>query len=594
MSTASHQRPLLARLWRRSETDSQPSGCLWTSAVADVEKDLDQLNRSTEADFLAIGGTLGALLSSAREISSEVSTMAEFISGERGQAACEALGSVLRRAREMRESAEAISASLRELSELAAQIRTDFSGFEQTVFSFRLVTTLARIETERLGATAMEVSHLAENFRLHTNNVVARLADVLNDVAVVETRIGSTITHVAELQDQKLSTLPSLISNVEQSLSAFREKQQRAVGASKTLASGFTALSSAITEIVSSIQCHDITRQQIEHVVQALADIRKSGRNRCPSPSQGLALRVQCAQLQSAERLFTSSVTDIDRQLETVSSQIHQMISSHQELLELNREGHDSFFLEVGRCFEVILDAIANYSGLEESVAAAVAELDEVAGRLVKSLNSVRDITVQLKWLTINARISAIHLGPPGEPLNVVAGSMQSLQQECETRCETTGNRIAAMQTALSSGGTQSSGAQAGAEMKVNVRAQIGELHAYGERSSTHWRSIEACAASLRENIQSARTRLAVGQRVSGTLNRSIERIQPFAGEAAAGAAGISNDTAFEQIAHRYTMQGEREIHERLTGTFQQDSQAAEAVPIPDQNTEFGENVELF
>jgi hypothetical protein len=209
-------------------------------------------------------------------------------------------------------------------------------------------------------------------------------------------------------------------------------------------------------------------------------------------------------------------------------------------------------------------------------------------------LNSVRDITVQLKWLTINARISAIHLGPPGEPLSVVAGSMQSLQQECETRCETTGNRIAAMQTALSSGGTQSSGAQAGAEMKVNVRAQIGELHAYGERSTTHWRSIEACAASLRENIQSARTRLAVGQRVSGTLNRSIERIQPFAGEAAAQAAGISNDTAFEQIAHRYTMQGEREIHERLTGKFQQDSQAAEAVPIPDQNTEFGENVELF
>lgn len=594
MRTASHQLRLLARLWKRNETDSQPAGCAWVSAIAGVENDLDQLNRSTEADFLAIGGTLSGLLSSARQISSEVSTMAEFVSGEKGEAACEALGSVLRRACEMRESAETISASLRELGELAAQIRTDFSGFEQTVFSFRLVTTLARIETERLGTTATEISHLAENFRLHTNNVVTRLSDVLKDVALVEARIGATITRVAELQEQKLSTLPSLTSNVEHSLAAFREKQQRAIGASKTLASGFAALSSAITEIVGSIQCHDITRQQIEHVVQAFADIRKSARDRKPSPPQTLALRVQCAQLQNADRLFTSSVTDIDRQLETVSSQVHQMISSHQELLDLTRDGDESFFLEVERCFEVILDAIAKYSGLEESVAAALAELGEVTERLVKSLNSVRDITVQLKWLTINARISAIHLGPPGEALNVVAGSMQSLQQQCENRCDASANRIAAMQMALSSDAKQPAEMQAGADMNVNVRAQIGELHSYGERSNTQWRRIEACAASLRENIQSARTRLTVGQRVSGTLNRCIERIQPIGGDATPDSAEASNDGAFEQIAHRYTMQGEREVHERLTGKFQQNSQAVEAVPIPDQNTEFGENVELF
>lgn len=592
MPTASHQLPSFARLWKRSEADSQPAGSAWTTAVADAEKDLNQLNRSTEADFLAIGGTLSGLLSSAREISSEVSAMAEFISGEKGRAACGALGSVLQRAREMRESAEILSAALRELSALAVQIRNDFSGFEQTVFSFRLVTTLARIETERLGSTAAEVSHLAENFRLHTNNVVARLSDVLSDVALVETRIGSTIARVAELQDQKLSTLPSLISSVEHSLAAFREKQQRAIGASKTLASGFTALSSAITEIVGSIQCHDITRQQIEHVVQALADIRKNSGNRKPSPPQALALRVQCAQLQSAERLFTSSVTDIDRQLETVSSQIHQMISSHEELLDLNQDGHESFFREVERCFELILDAIANYNSLEASVVSAIAELGEVAGRLVKSLSSVRDITVQLKWLTINARISAIHLGSPGEPLNVVAGSMQSLQQECETRCDTTGNRIAAMQMALASSTKQPTDVQAGVD--VNVRAQISELHSSGQGSNAHWRRIEACAASLRENIQSARTRLRVGQRVSAALNSCIERLQPFAGDSAAVTAQASNDMAFEQIAHRYTMQGEREIHERLTGKFHQDLQTADAVPVPDQNTEFGENVELF
>jgi hypothetical protein len=150
------------------------------------------------------------------------------------------------------------------------------------------------------------------------------------------------------------------------------------------------------------------------------------------------------------------------------------------------------------------------------------------------------------------------------------------------------------MQTALSSGTERPAEAQAGTDLNSNVRAQLADLQSSSEKSDARWKSIETSAASLRENIQSARTRLSVGRRVSDTVNRCIELIRPFAGNAAAAAAAVSNDTTFEQIAHRYTMQGEREIHERLTGKFQQDSQAAEAVSIPDQNTEFGENIELF
>jgi hypothetical protein len=594
--------------WQRGKANSEigmPRVPEWLSLLARVEEDLNALNRTTEADFLAVGGMLSGLMSGARAMQGELSASAEIVSGDKGQSALLTLSSVLQRAREMVQSVQQTASDLQQVNELTAQVRDGFSGFQQTISSFRLVATLARIETERLGNTESDLGHLAEEFRLHTTNVVTQVSELLDDVSAFEKRIESVSTSISRLIREKARDLPVLIPNIESNLEACRLRQTQGQQASKELASGFGTLTSAIAEIVGSIQTHDITRQQIEHVAEALADVRKPAVHKSaahrdtqkPSGSEALTLRVQCAQLQSADQLFTGSVRQIDTQLQTASTQIQQMMASHAALVHGVHGDSESFFNELETCFDAVLVAIAEYVELEARVASALPEFWSVLARLQKSLTDVQSMTMQVKWLAVNARIKAIHLGPSGEPLNIVAESMQGLQTDCESRCAAAVLRVQGMQRILKSE-AEGAGAERADEITGRVKELVLSLRTASRANQERWLSLESRVASLRQEIQGGRDRLAVGERVSATIRQCAKQLEPFAASADFGGGENQAGEAahLDEIAARYTMQSEREIHRQLAAETEQFPVISGPVPADKDSdeSEFGDNVELF
>ena len=75
-------------------------GCnkAWAETVGQVISELELLNRNTERDFLRIGGYLTAFIEAVREISSELSALAN---AEQGQCAAQLLTCALDRSMEM-------------------------------------------------------------------------------------------------------------------------------------------------------------------------------------------------------------------------------------------------------------------------------------------------------------------------------------------------------------------------------------------------------------------------------------------------------------------------------------------------------------
>ncbi|HEY2017331.1 MAG TPA: hypothetical protein VGH38_27690, partial [Bryobacteraceae bacterium] len=426
----------------------------WMLEVNRVVEELRQLNSSTEADFLAVGEKLMGFLSSARQVRAEIDRLAEYISGGAGERACNALSAVLRRSAEMQKRGEEAGHTLTALRHSAGRIESDFAGFHDVVLSFQVVATLGRIETARLGSYHANVGHLSDEVQACTGSIQGRVEQALEEAAGVEQAIGLEIERVTEGDTRQLAALPALVATVEEGLQAFRLRQQNAAQCSLNLAGQFASFSEALNSLVSALQFHDITRQRIEHAIESLEQLAGDSRQHTSGPSTGDAtvIELQCRQLLGAGDAFAVSVRQVKQELEQLAVRGAGMEGETSVLLGLAADdSQTSFFEEMERCFEGVLGEVSNSSALHRETTAAMVELQNAIARLRSCTDDIRAVCLDIHHLAINATIEAVHLGPIGEPLSVVARAMQTLHADAESRSGQTEESLAALGAAVQS-----------------------------------------------------------------------------------------------------------------------------------------------
>src|SRR5262249_42227919 len=139
--------------------------------------------------------------------------------------------------------------------------------------------------------------------------------------------VQEAVRNGSEVRSRQLHDLPVLIAKVTASMDEFQERRRQARESSRFQAARNQENCEAIESLVASLQFHDITRQQVEHVAQALreAAFRPKDLN--------AALVLQSSQLGSAERAFTSSVTRIEGDLESIAARVGEMAADGGSLL---------------------------------------------------------------------------------------------------------------------------------------------------------------------------------------------------------------------------------------------------------------------
>jgi len=576
----------------------------WVPDVTRVVEDLRAMNRSTEAGFLAVGEKLMGFLSAARDIRADIGKLAESISGAAGEDACNALTAVLDRSTEMQKRVEEAPRTLGTLRHTADQIQRRFSRFYDVVLSFQVVATLGRIETARLGSAESDLGHLADEVRSCTEQIRRRVENALQAAAGLDQRIDLTIRQISVLDVQQLKALPSLVGAVEESLQAFRLRQQRAQATSASLASEFRSFSEAINGVVTALQFHDITRQQIEHVVESLAPLAGNGdsysRTSLPSADELAVIELQRRQLLGAAEAFAASVQQVKLELEQIVSRGREMAGVAKKLLGLAEDERGSFFERMERCFAGVLAAVSNSTALNDETTKAAAELQRTIARLQACIHDIRAIASGINQLAINATIEAVHLGAAGEPLSVVAVAMQTLRADAEKRSTEIESSLGALNAAVLSmippaeQAPESALRCDNAAVTEELRMRIDELHLSSARSLTCSQQISAAANTLCDDVQLAANGFTVGTLFCQTLDGCCGVLQRIAAEADTHPAGVAG--VLQHLTVRYTMQSEREVHESAMAQIKpgtsSDEQYRLAVPV--SPGDWGDSVELF
>jgi hypothetical protein len=579
-----------------------------TAARTDrVIQDLEDLNRSTERDFLAVGGKLMEFRSTAHEIAQDIASITDLISGEEARRASETLAQLLGHGQEIDSGLAHSSQALSQLRDFAVRLRRGFSGLGNMVAVFGNLCTLTQIETARLGGAGAGLGHLAAEIRPLSQSIQESGERVLQASARLDAAVETALGTGVALRAAELKQMPALISGVLASLQAFEQQQRIAAETSRHQAAEYAALSQAIEELVGSIQFHDITRQQVEHVVRALRDFR--GQGRTSGDSSPLAARavltLQSSQLREAARLFAASVARIEQALASLALRFRAASDEVQKLTGASAPGRSgisqagrpmtdeaSFFSRMEAQFAAVLKILETCAAAQTHMESTIAGLAETIGGMSASVAEIRRTEIQIQRISTNATIRAIHIGATGVALNKIAEVMQRLALESNTHTDEAAAALEGMRdiAARSTGRAQNAANSTGENPLVaKMRTALARLHSSSESSAARATHIGGLGRQLAQQITTLREGISAGRLFAEVAARAIQEMDSLAAEASPAAATRDH---LEHFAQTYTMERQREVHASVVGTPPLPS--APAPKTVSAASDLGDNVELF
>ena len=553
-------------------------------------EDLQDLNQHTESDFLGIGGKLMEFLQHAEKISSGFGDVTVLISGEHGRHAAEVLECALERCRQMETRAAERTGDLGSLRDGARLVHNTFSGFGEFVLTFRTLCTLTRIETARLGGAGADFGSLAEDVESLAESMASKVEGVLAATIQLDARVEHAVANLSDV-DGLLKDLSQVITGIVSNLDAFSQQQAAAVTLSARLASDCNSATTSIKDAVTSIQFHDITRQQVEHVVEALSQVRSAAQGHGSRLSREAAttLVLEASQLADAEEKFTGSVGRLLDDLNNIAACVREMAGNGESLLDASGNDENSFFRKMEQCLTVILSATHSFEMGKSATQAAANELGATLEAMRNAAMEIRAIDIQLLRVALNACLHAAHIGAKGQTLGVLAGALQDLAMRFRERSGAVGGALDSMSAAVTRLSRTDATHVNHDGVEGEMRSTIEGLHSWMEISFVRITETTSLATQLCEDLSIAQSNFSAGRLFNEVVTRCRGRLLQLASETKHESAGAGSP-GLEDLARRYTMQAERDVHAAAIGV----AAAGRTPGLSEPIGELGDNVELF
>lgn len=563
---ASGQRYLSGRKWRTGSGRQRSRERERGAALRGVEQDLAGFSGSVEGVFLQAGEQLMELQLRAREIASQTTSIAELLSNDEGSLVV--LDEVLKTAGDDRRDHEIVG-SIGGIHENSKAIHHTIESFGRLVNTFDVLGMMTRIESARFesaGGTfvglADAVMTLSRQIREHID-ATARSAKSLLETT---SRAGDQVRRVSRIRHENLGPLARQAGVGIQKLAVRRGQVSQA---NAQIAARSDGVSRAIGDLVTALQSHDIVRQQIEHVVEAL---QRLGPLEHSSADLCATARLQAAQLDNARAIFQASIEQIRGALARIEQNIEEVAGDSASLLGPSDESEASFISGVESNLAAIVAVLDSNADADRLLAEAVQSVDQRVPEIARTMAGIQTIGIEMQRIALNATIQAARLGEDGGALEIVANAVQGLAREAGSSSSEIEERLKG----------------------IRDDALALDTAAATSCSATQIQRLRCCASGLKSIQDQARDgHLQTVEKIAELKLRIGGTISAFGGqsdilERLEGAARLLHELSSEgrpavapsqeQIEAAYTMQAERDVHKALfdTATPQNDE-----TPLP-------------
>ena len=487
-----------------------------------------------------------------------------------------------------------------ELSKLSSSIES----FKLHVLNLSMLGFLTRVEnahifTENTGFATLtdDVRNLSEIIKqksLHINQASLHVQSFV-------TLALSKITDFERTQSESARiTLEKAVTNHQ----ALSQKFKSASDSARLVEQVSNDIASSIGDIVISMQFHDITRQQLEHVKEVLDNLCAAiGQDDYTRVEKAAMVRdvltLQHAQLKQSYEELANAVFKVIASLQNITINVGDVLMETQDVAwgsdtkgQSFMEGLDSGINSVIECIKAIAEEHANLSGTVNSASEMVSEMSV----FVKDIES---LGLNLQIIALNARIKAAHLGKEGAMLDTISGSIYELSKNAREDTKDLSKVLATLvdislrfkEDMLLMQDKQS---KTIGFMVDKLRELIESLRSINDAVHAMLREMTTLGESLLRDLQDTADKITVHEKVESVLKKVMRTIEDTAQN-----ARLVCPKGFESLASSlmssldklYTTKSERDIHVKHLESGPQDASGSEKKNTSDDNWE---NLELF
>lgn len=548
----------------------------WNGEIARHIALLTSMVRTSEEGFLALGSQLQSIYLSTQEISRKLGGLVKNFSSKEGTDSLAELQDMAEQSAKQLDlfkdfSLQAVD-KLQNIESPLYVLPESLREFDRLVSRLRMMGISARIEAARIGQDgfgfvhlAEEVAHLAEQITSKAREVSSHIGGVGEIIALNERKLEGVIEKHKDISE-------SVSRNMRSSLVLMDEKLEM----SRRTTSGISGKSEEairnINVVVQSVQYHDITRQQIDHIVEALQSI-----NGQDSVLEVVPIcQVQAAHLKRAGSEFQNALRSIVTALGDLSNAVTMMLSESEQMTNFTADSGNTFFVDIEQGLQTVSGTMMKDL---VTVTELVSSLQEITGKVRQMktfMDEMTDVGSEVELLALNSRVKAAKAGCNGAALAVIAESIQSLSVDARLQIdEVVGHisRMVSLSEDIKNGHsiqTVTNSAEAETQHIIGkLKDAIEVLRLQNGESIEIFRETEQACTIIVGRLVSLADEISRHRDLAHSVIDTANVLQRLAEQLRASVPDSTQaviDERLEEMLKRYTMETERTTHRAVLG----------------------------
>jgi len=592
----------------------------WREIISPSIDTLRGMAGTTEDEFLQIGSHLQDFYQRSSEITSMANRLVDVVSGER-------LQSLVERLRRMMADTEAYLAAARGLShdssetlmrilDLLNQVSSPLEGFQKMYKVLRMLSTSTKIESSRIGEMGNGFLTLAMDVEKLSYQVNDRSGNILKQRQLLAGMIAENLKIVRSTESAQGEEMSAILKSTANNLEELVSVNERFTRFGAQVFSISNEVSGNLSEVVASMQSHDITRQQLEHIVEALArlaaDLQAMGdaepdeqRRRSLVIETGDVCELQSAQLRHASSEFYAAACSIVDNLRDVARKLAMMAEETRAVTGMSGSAGHSFVEGMSQGMTTVTAVLIKCAEADQGMSTTMKKVAATIGEIAGFVTDIEDIGSEIDLIALNSQIKAAHTGREGAALGVLAEAIKRLSLDAVTQTEMVSRTLLRVNEVTEHLSREAEGDNEQASCRITgMEAELTEilgtlgsmnsdlsalLSGLNERVRKLTDDIERATSGIDVHEQTAQLARGVMAGLDGIVAHARER-EP---------ASTEFKENLRHMEERYTMQSERHIHEEIARR-RGGKAAAETVIVEraeakgGDESEFGDNVDLF
>jgi len=573
-----------------------------------------------ERDFLSLGERLHDLRARSEELAEQAASLAATTSGRSMDEVLGRLSTELEQMTgvcEMGNSRESLE-ELTSVRGIVADLEKISSEFGRIVKRLSMLGISTRIESARLGAQGLGFSTLSDDVEKLAATIIGYAGQISERNRALRGLVDEAEAKTRSVVDSQESCSSVIFGGLQENIETLSKLAAASAALSETISGKTRIITENVSSAVLSMQFHDIVRQQVEHVEQAMGDVdqvvavRLADRPSSPGTDGdafgdedrevvawvGDVLELQCSQLGNARGRFVSAVETLVENLRDIAGNI---LAIGGEIL--GRAGNDSGGADLGR----VERDVAQVKGALRGFAAKGEELAEimtsVAGTISEMsgyVGKIEDVGSEIELIAINASIKAAHTGEQGAALGVLASAIQGLSVEARQQTDEVSRilrDVAKSSNILQDNASISYDLSQVDDVSAHLDGLLGQIGEMNRKRTAMFAEIGEKSAALGEAVQGLASGVhfheEVGDRLE-SVRRDLDDFRALSKRIVPLESDVRRPERLRELFGRYTMEAERDVHESVFGTAEKaEKGSGRQKSTPDEDG-LGDNVELF